>query len=477
MKKSLLAVVIPAVMLAGCGGGSDSDAGPNPDEQGAATIQVIDGYLSNAEVCVDRNRNQACDAGELLTNRTDAKGQVNLTAADRQYPLIARIIAGETSDNDQPDAVWQDTEFYAEAGSLFLSPFTTMAHLNQQSLSDFAASLNLDASLLAQDYVALAATNPDAEKIHLYARSIMKMLGETLAANNTETQKLQVQGLKTFIQTLANQNVDLGTVDLSVDEQGTVTRAARFTDLAGYLDGRTLYTTFLNTFEYEPRKNIFKNGTLHDPATDFTSDYEVTGLKLKSDLLHTNFLYVDDAVALSFMTPDRGQNASAYNLLSVWSERDVASGDNTYLTAEDFVGQTWYHLRDLASIRDGRAAASKPAFTEIRFGAEGRIEIQPRGEEAFDASWTIVPKNELPNPNNPPYMQIIRIPYGDIALRESLAGAKGMVLQTLFHHQDIVIAKEMMNIRFDEGEVDAASIVLLTRNKALAEAIYQAWQQ
>ncbi|KDM91308.1 hypothetical protein [Photobacterium galatheae] len=467
MKHALLWMLVSPVLLSGCGG---SGSGQEDKE----TVQVIDGYLSNAEVCVDRNNNFVCDTGEALSERTNAKGQVTISESDSKYPLIARLIAGETSDSDHPGYVWRDAELLAGAGNRLVTPFSTLAQLNQQTLTDYAASLNLDPSLITQDYVALKKTNPDAKKVHLYARTITKMLGETLVWNDAQTQKKQIQALKSHIETLENNHVDLDDVDLVVNRKGEVTQSDRIVDLAGYLDGKSLHVSFFNSYAYASFVNRFENGTQYESKLGFSSPYQVSGLNLKSDLIYTDFLYLSDKLAVSFVKPDKDFNPGNYNILSVWSEQAIANGVDTLLTADDFIGQTWYHLRDLASSKDGRGAASKPALTELTFVSQDRVLIQPRGETAFETSWNIVSNHELPNTD--PYFQVIRIPFGDISSRPSLADAKGMVLQTLFQHDNMVLVKDFQKLRMDDGEVDAGSSIILTKNKALAEAIYRNWK-
>src|SRR6476661_10172293 len=97
-----------ALLIASCGGGGGSSAGNVPSPQPitptpapptapvAATaigIRVVDGPVSNALVCFDKNANDACDATEPSA-RTDSSGlaTLNVDPADAgKYPVLAQV--------------------------------------------------------------------------------------------------------------------------------------------------------------------------------------------------------------------------------------------------------------------------------------------------------------------------------------------------------------------------------------------------
>ena len=88
--------------LYGCGGGggsglSDVPATPSPAPVVLTTtdvlVSVIDGPIQNATVCMDKNNNGVCDAGEP-TGKTDATGKVTLKVdlADAgKFPILAVV--------------------------------------------------------------------------------------------------------------------------------------------------------------------------------------------------------------------------------------------------------------------------------------------------------------------------------------------------------------------------------------------------
>ena len=82
--------VAVAALLAGC---SSSEEGPaEPDLQEVRT-SVIDGAIQNATVCLDKNENGACDAGEPSA-RTAANGSATLQVAAEdagRYTLLALV--------------------------------------------------------------------------------------------------------------------------------------------------------------------------------------------------------------------------------------------------------------------------------------------------------------------------------------------------------------------------------------------------
>lgn len=97
-----------ALLIASCGGGGGGGGGaagnvpapqpitptPAPPVAPAAIgVRVVDGPVSNALVCLDKNANDACDASEPSA-RTDAGGLATLnvdTADAGKYPVLAQV--------------------------------------------------------------------------------------------------------------------------------------------------------------------------------------------------------------------------------------------------------------------------------------------------------------------------------------------------------------------------------------------------
>ncbi len=463
MKKSFLSLLVSAVILSGCGGSGGSDS----DE--TITVKVVDGYLSNAEVCVDRNMNFICDAGEVLSKRTDANGEVKIQTSDQKYPLIARIIAGETSDSDHSGYVWQNAELLAGAGEVLLTPFSTLAQMNQQTLDEFAASLNLDPALLKNDYVALKASNPEAKKIHLYARAMTKMLGETLAWNQPETQKIQIQALKSHIQTLENNNVDFDTVTLVVNKKGEVTQTERVKGLKPFLErGEPVFLEFPNIGVRIPHQLMFEAGKITSSSIGFIADdtpYRVSGMTMTVDskpAVTAKFLYLSNDFAVGNLFYDASKK-----LLAVWQTKATFQEAGTQLTANDFIGKRWYHLRDLAEFQND--VPPIPALTQLTFITDTTVMVKPFGEAEFQASWSFESKMTTPAPDKPalPY-QTINIQFGDAPQNPKLGNETQMVMSSYLARDEVIL--------LDQEHEKAPLTVILTSNEALAEAMYKNWK-
>jgi len=119
------ALLIIATAIAGCGGGGGSSVPV------ATTISgtVADGYLSGAEVFLDKHGTYQWDGVEPRTT-TDANGAYSMTvsAADAaMYPIVARAIGGTTIDKDTNTAVMNSFVLSAPAGHAgFISPMSTL---------------------------------------------------------------------------------------------------------------------------------------------------------------------------------------------------------------------------------------------------------------------------------------------------------------------------------------------------------------
>ncbi|WP_419813588.1 thrombospondin type 3 repeat-containing protein [Bacterioplanoides sp.] len=107
-KSGVLACVLGSLVACGgsggSGGGSETppvdnggEVAPSPTPQGPVEqVKVIDGYLENAIVCLDQNKNYRCDANEP-SERTDAQGDFNIAKfIDAEVLVEAR--AGVTKD-------------------------------------------------------------------------------------------------------------------------------------------------------------------------------------------------------------------------------------------------------------------------------------------------------------------------------------------------------------------------------------------
>ena len=128
MKKHLvtIAALLSVGLIAGCGGGGGGSVNAT-----STTIsgKIADGYLSGAEVFLDKNVNYQWDSGEPKTT-TDGNGaySMNVSTEDAaMYPIVARAVAGVTIDMDTNTAVTSSYVMSAPAGFKgFISPMSTL---------------------------------------------------------------------------------------------------------------------------------------------------------------------------------------------------------------------------------------------------------------------------------------------------------------------------------------------------------------
>ena len=167
LKRLTLALAGAALAtLAGCGGGGGGGGAAPPPATTSVSSKVMDGVVRNALVCVDKNLNGACDAGET-SDRTDATGNVTLAVPNAdvgQYPIVA-MIGADAEDMERPgQPIGQPYTMTTPVGAPgVVSPYSTMiasAMSTGASLAEASASvqaqLNLNVDPLA-DYTTDAA--------------------------------------------------------------------------------------------------------------------------------------------------------------------------------------------------------------------------------------------------------------------------------------------------------------------------------
>jgi hypothetical protein len=122
-----IALVVLSGILASCGG----DGGGAPEEE-VIQGKVIDGYVSAALVCSDRNANGRCDADESQS-LSDAAGAWQLRVPKgTTAPLVAQIVAGQSRDSDQPGSAVDASYRMASPSPAYgttITPFSTLVHL------------------------------------------------------------------------------------------------------------------------------------------------------------------------------------------------------------------------------------------------------------------------------------------------------------------------------------------------------------
>lgn len=134
---SAVAALVTVAALSACGGGGSSST-PLVTTTSSTGI-VADGYLNNAKVCLDKNGNKKCDAGEpfAMTGAGGAYTLTDVTAADlAAYPVIVEVTTATV--DEERGAVTTPYVLSAPAGKTFVSPLTTLVH-NQMETSGISA--------------------------------------------------------------------------------------------------------------------------------------------------------------------------------------------------------------------------------------------------------------------------------------------------------------------------------------------------
>ncbi len=196
--------------LSACGsGGSDTPTATTA----SVPVTVIDGAIRNALVCLDKNSNGACDAGEP-SGRTDAAGNVNLQVSPDdvgKYPVLA-IVGTDAVDADHGPVTIPFTMQAPADKPAVVSPLTTLVQTVIEntgvSSADAEAAVKLQTGLnvsLFQDFT--KSTTPEAQTAGTVARMVVVV---------TQQQNNAVQGA---VGTTALDNTTITKADLDAAVQ------------------------------------------------------------------------------------------------------------------------------------------------------------------------------------------------------------------------------------------------------------------
>jgi len=114
-------------------------------------LTAIDGYLQNAQVWLDLNKNFIWDTGEpKATTGAGGKATLDVTGIDNpeSYPIVVKAIKGKTVDEDTGNTIATDYVMSAPAGEQDITPLSTMVHV----------LLERDTNLSKEDAVQTVAT-------------------------------------------------------------------------------------------------------------------------------------------------------------------------------------------------------------------------------------------------------------------------------------------------------------------------------
>ncbi|MDP5032507.1 hypothetical protein [Paraglaciecola sp.] len=368
MNKKINAVFLTfsTLILAGCGGGDSgpdtSVSTPKPINPGSSqvVIKVIDGYLANAQVCVDRNSDNVCQNDELLTTKTNALGEIVIQQSDAQYPLIAQILQGITIDSHSGFAR-KSYEMITAAGSTEITPFTTLSVLNQMSNEDIASALNIPVADVFSDYIAADSTD-----VQIIARSVALTLN-ILGSMNAQDILDSSISISDYVSTNA---ITDPTAIVVKTLAGLETQSVKPTMKETLLSNSVWTFANLNHDTYI-REN-FRIANFSDTSMTLSDNWDK--LLYESEITYNfdgilnaegteyleKFLYVDDNLLI-------GQASADQTDLNVWMGGDHGDYQSSSFDEEQFKnGSTWYLVfYDDADINIAKMTFSNTGTVEI----------------------------------------------------------------------------------------------------------------
>lgn len=450
--------VMCAFLMTACGGGSSSESSSGETNVTSKTINitVTDGYLSNAQVCADKNKNSICENNEIIGN-TNSKGVISIPEQYKQYPLIAKIVSGITTDSDT-GLVNKPYELIAPQASTVITPFTTIAMLNNEELSKLAEQLELSPVVVSGDYVTSkssydASLAENAVRAHALARSIVKLLPSSIEQFESQFDLEDVRNINSLINDYPVG--DLNSVNFVSDGSGSY--KAEYFDyklpLSNYLisNDNAAGWAFLSMnpillqeeggIEYLKFNAVQHTGSFHsiDNKIKETFSYSVND---KTDTLTTlsdgetnycNFIYKSPEIGL-IKFPEEGEGVLL--LKSINQPKDFL--------VNAVAGKTFYLIYD-GDDSDGEPIAKKDSLV---FNSDNTLTVN--GQD-IGATWS----EEKDKDYN---VKAIKIEgYGDsLSLVKIIENTQGMMA---------VANKNGNNIKY----------YLMTTNSYLADKIYSAW--
>ncbi|MDD2810961.1 MbnP family copper-binding protein [Rhodoferax sp.] len=213
-KPTLTLSLMAAAVMTACGGGGGGTATPTTTPVATVSLAgvVADGYLTGAKVCLDKNENMVCDAGEpsATTGAGGAYTISGVTAADvAAFPVVAEVPATATDSDFPGSTVGKAFVLTAPKGNSTVTPLSSLVHQELQAapaLSAASAAANVKTALgITTDPLADYIAKPDASA-HIRAQMITQSLKNNADAigGGTAAQKKDLQGV---LLTMAKQAV------------------------------------------------------------------------------------------------------------------------------------------------------------------------------------------------------------------------------------------------------------------------------
>ena len=256
---------IMSCLITGCGGGGHSSSEGSQNTQ--LEVQVIDGYLTDLDVCIVTNDKLECDE-EFGIAKTDASGKSTFEINDEQKKKLAQmksvkfkavpkkgttdIVLGKKTETKN-DMVLLGTKFFKSgelnsdpgkedtSGKSFkLTPYTTMAEMlhssqvankeeYEETLTQIAEFLGTDLETIQSDYNNAEGDNKDQNIATLLAGELMASLNMIPKTNNEitttkdkdEILSITLQNLddvKTFVKELKDNLLGIdGNINVDID--------------------------------------------------------------------------------------------------------------------------------------------------------------------------------------------------------------------------------------------------------------------
>ena len=188
MKKSLSIItssVLSAMLFLGCGGSGDN----NTEEYSTITGKVVDGYIENAQVCLDLNINFRCDYGEPVAN-TDRNGNFELKVpiedTKSSYYKIAPIISkdgfntvtGERAQIMATPRVGEENVIITPLTTLLISKIGDVNYLQitKEDLDNYIQELANDLNISTNDIFQDPQYNKNLLKLNVMINSLVNIL-------------------------------------------------------------------------------------------------------------------------------------------------------------------------------------------------------------------------------------------------------------------------------------------------------------
>ncbi|OIQ26778.1 hypothetical protein [uncultured Vibrio sp.] len=441
MKRTRVFLAISAVLV--LGGCSDDDNSGVESQSQTSTYKAIDGYLIDADIYVDRNRNGAADSTELLENKTNDNGEFTLEESDKNYPIIIKAIAGQTYDSDKGGRLAEGFEFIAQPGIDIVSPFSTIAFDENLSLDALAGQFNLPSSVVSGDYVHQKSESEygdSAAQVHALARALTQVIGDSSSSDLINT----AQDIKNEIDSDLNAGKDLNKLLYKVGSGGAISTVAMPKTLKEHFLDETFYYVHTNKYQFIDEGIIAVD--FYEATQTFTAgsnaprtsdiQYYTKGFKVGSDNLD-EVIYISEDITIL---------VTGYGELGFMTKKDVKNAyTNTYQDAveADYRGKTYYHFWD-----DSSVAVVRPSYVELTFSAQGNTVDLTENGLTRTLNWTIQGN--------------------DLVVLSALDGNDWTISRTTIASEDFII--------FNAGRESNLSVpYFMTEHKALAEAIYSEW--